>query len=42
MLTKFRTMVCTSLAAVFVFVAGSTIVPSCPIFFYQPELPKKD
>jgi len=42
MIKKFRTMVCTSLSAVFVFVAVGTITPCCPVLFYQPELPKRD
>lgn len=42
MVSKFRTMVCTSIAAVFVFVAVGTMGPCCPIWLYQPELPKRD
>lgn len=42
MLTKIRNMACTSLAAVFAFIAVGTVGPCCPILFYQPELPKKE
>jgi cyclic lactone autoinducer peptide len=42
MLTKCRTMVCSSLAAVFAFVAVGPIGPCCPFWFYQPELPQKE
>jgi len=42
MLAKFRTMVCSSLVAVFAFVAIGTAGPCCPFLFYQPELPKRD
>jgi len=42
MLAKFRTLACTSLAAVFALLATGVIGPACPLTHYQPELPKRD
>lgn len=42
MLTKFKTMLCTSAVAVFALIAVSNINATCPIIFYQPELPQRD
>lgn len=39
---KLRNIACTSLAAVFAFIAVGTAGPCCPIMFYQPELPRRD
>lgn len=41
MLTKFRAIVCSTLITVLTFVAvGSAL--GCPVWNYQPELPKRD
>jgi|GEM_PF-1033617 len=42
MFNKVKLALCTSLSAIFAFVAASNISIACPITFYQPELPKKD
>lgn len=42
MLNKAKLALCTSLSAVFVFVAASNMTICCPMLFYQPELPKRD
>lgn len=42
MLNKVKLGLCTSLSAVFAFVAASNVTICCPIWFYQPELPKKE
>lgn len=39
---RVRNFMCTSLAAVFAFIAVSTVTPCCPVMFYQPELPRRD
>ncbi|HQA06706.1 MAG TPA: cyclic lactone autoinducer peptide [Syntrophomonadaceae bacterium] len=42
MFNKVKLALCTSLSAVFAFVAASNVSVACPIWLYQPELPKKD
>ncbi|HAA09623.1 MAG: cyclic lactone autoinducer peptide [Syntrophomonadaceae bacterium] len=42
MLNKAKLALCTSLSAVFVFIAASNASICCPVVFYQPELPKRD
>ena len=42
MLTKLKTMVCTSAAAIFVMIAVSNINATSPIIHYQPKLPQRD
>ncbi|NMA64386.1 MAG: cyclic lactone autoinducer peptide [Syntrophomonadaceae bacterium] len=42
MLTKLRTLACTSLASLLGLVALGNIGPCCPLLIYQPELPQKD
>jgi len=39
---RVRNFMCTSLAAVFIFIAAGTASICCPVMFYQPELPKRD
>jgi cyclic lactone autoinducer peptide len=42
MLNKAKLALCTSLSAVFACVAASSATICCPIWFYQPELPKRE
>lgn len=41
-MSKFKNLICTSFAVLFVLTALSNVSLRCPIFFYQPELPKKE
>ncbi|MGI5912691.1 MAG: AgrD family cyclic lactone autoinducer peptide [Syntrophomonadaceae bacterium] len=41
MLTKFKTLLCSSLVAIFTLVAVGSAM-GCPVVTYQPEPPKRD